>query len=178
VLTTYPLASDPLSNSRWQAGECCVAVFSATQTAPEIVPAEFGGSSTPAWITCRENSTLYGEAARKLALMDPKKALYKIKRVLGTKLFDDDVIRLRDEVILFLFCSSTFARMRQAHGKGETHLQVAFNMKPSPNLDGSVILSVAHENESQPAQTFKVSNYSPVEAVRYGVFFHHVFCQS
>jgi len=85
-----------------------VAVFSATQTAPEIVPAEFGGSSTPAWITCRENSTLYGEAARKLALMDPKKALYKIKRLLGMKLIDDDVLRLRDEVILFLLCSSAF----------------------------------------------------------------------
>jgi hypothetical protein len=56
------------------------------------------------------------------------------------------------------------------------HLQVAFNMTPSPNLDGSVILSVAHENESEPAQSFKVSNYSPVEAVRYGFFSHHVFC--
>jgi len=50
-------------------------------------------------------------------------------------------------------------------------------MTPSPNLDGSVILSVAHENESEPAQSFKVSNYSPVEAVRYSFFSHHVFCQ-
>ncbi len=77
-----------------------MATFSAAQTAPEIVPAEFGGSSTPAWITCQRNSTLYGEAAKKLAVMKPKNCLYKIKRLLGTKLFDEDVQRLRDEVTL------------------------------------------------------------------------------
>jgi hypothetical protein len=40
-------------------------------------------------------------------------------------------------------------------------------MKPSPNNDGSVLLSVAHGNEDQPTKSFKVSNYSAVEAARY-----------
>jgi endoplasmic reticulum chaperone BiP len=68
----------------------CVGIFKNGRV--EIIPNEFGNRITPSFVAFTDEERLVGEAAKNQALIDPKRSIYVVKRLMGRK-FDDNEVR-------------------------------------------------------------------------------------
>lgn len=59
----------------------------------EIIPNEFGNRITPSFVAFTDEERLVGEAAKNQALIDPKRSIYVVKRLIGRKFDDGEVQR-------------------------------------------------------------------------------------
>jgi heat shock protein 5 len=64
----------------------CVGIFKNGRV--EIIPNEFGNRITPSFVAFTDDERLVGESAKNQALLDPKRSIYVVKRLMGRK-FDD-----------------------------------------------------------------------------------------
>ena len=124
-------------------GECCIATFSRVKSEPEVVPAELGDTTTPSWVTFTEFNQSNGDAAKKISVLNPKRSLSRLKRLLAAKLFDEDVQDLRK--------------------------LVSYAMRNGPTdpktMQQQLIVTIATENTANvQTSKFKTSSYSASEA--------------
>ena len=64
----------------------CVGIFKNGRV--EIIPNEFGNRITPSFVAFTDEERMVGESAKNQALLDPKRSIYVVKRLIGRK-FDD-----------------------------------------------------------------------------------------
>ena len=69
----------------------CVGIFKNGRV--EIIPNEFGNRITPSFVAFTDEERLVGEAAKNQALLDPKRSIYVVKRLMGRKFDDSEVQR-------------------------------------------------------------------------------------
>lgn len=69
----------------------CVGIFKNGRV--EIIPNEFGNRITPSVVAFTDDERLVGEAAKNQALLEPKRAIYVVKRLIGRKFDDAEVQR-------------------------------------------------------------------------------------
>ena len=69
----------------------CVGIFKNGRV--EIIPNEFGNRITPSFVAFTDEERLVGEAAKNQALIDPKRSIYVVKRLIGRKFDDGEVQR-------------------------------------------------------------------------------------
>ena len=69
----------------------CVGIFKNGRV--EIIPNEFGNRITPSFVAFTDEERLVGEAAKNQALIDPKRSIYVVKRLMGRKFDDNEVQR-------------------------------------------------------------------------------------
>jgi len=67
----------------------CVGIFKNGRV--EIIPNEFGNRITPSFVAFTDEERLVGEAAKNQALLDPKRSIYVVKRLMGRKFEDSEV---------------------------------------------------------------------------------------
>lgn len=81
-------------------GYCCVSVWNEQTNRAEVIANEHGNRTTPSWIAFHENERLIGESAKNLVSVNPRNAIYAVKRFIG-RTFDDPVVQ--EEMKLFPF---------------------------------------------------------------------------
>ena len=59
----------------------------------EIIPNEFGNRITPSVVAFTDDERMVGEAAKNHALLDPKRSIHVVKRLIGRKFDDSEVQR-------------------------------------------------------------------------------------
>ena len=69
----------------------CVGIFKNGRV--EIIPNEFGNRITPSYVAFTDDERLVGESAKNQALLDPKRSIYVVKRLMGRKFDDGEVQR-------------------------------------------------------------------------------------
>jgi len=69
----------------------CVGIFKNGRV--EIIPNEFGNRITPSFVAFTDEERLVGESAKNQALLDPKRSIYVVKRLMGRKFDDPEVQR-------------------------------------------------------------------------------------
>jgi heat shock protein 5 len=69
----------------------CVGIFKNGRV--EIIPNEFGNRITPSVVAFTDDERLVGESAKNHALMDPKRSIHVVKRLIGRKFDDGEVQR-------------------------------------------------------------------------------------
>ena len=69
----------------------CVGIFKNGRV--EIIPNEFGNRITPSVVAFTDDERLVGEAAKNQALIDPKRSIHVVKRLIGRKFDDGEVQR-------------------------------------------------------------------------------------
>jgi heat shock protein 5 len=69
----------------------CVGIFKNGRV--EIIPNEFGNRITPSVVAFTDDERLVGEAAKNHALIDPKRSIHVVKRLIGRKFDDGEVQR-------------------------------------------------------------------------------------
>jgi heat shock protein 5 len=69
----------------------CVGIFKNGRV--EIIPNEFGNRITPSVVAFTDDERLVGESAKNHALMDPKRSINVVKRLIGRKFDDGEVQR-------------------------------------------------------------------------------------
>ena len=69
----------------------CVGIFKNGRV--EIIQNEFGNRITPSVVAFTDDERLVGEAAKNHALIDPKRSIYVVKRLIGRKFDDGEVQR-------------------------------------------------------------------------------------
>ena len=69
----------------------CVGIFKNGRV--EIIPNEYGNRITPSVVAFTDEEILVGEAAKRLALLDPKRSIHAVKRLIGRKFNDAEVQR-------------------------------------------------------------------------------------
>jgi len=69
----------------------CVGIFKNGRV--EIIPNEFGNRITPSFVAFTDDERLVGEAAKNHALIEPKRAIFVVKRLIGRKFDDSEVQR-------------------------------------------------------------------------------------
>ena len=69
----------------------CVGIFKNGRV--EIIPNEFGNRITPSFVAFTDDERLVGESAKNQALLDPKRSIYVVKRLMGRKFDDAEVQR-------------------------------------------------------------------------------------
>jgi len=69
----------------------CVGIFKNGRV--EIIPNEFGNRITPSVVAFTDDERLVGEAAKNHALIDPKRSIAVVKRLIGRKFDDVEVQR-------------------------------------------------------------------------------------
>lgn len=69
----------------------CVGIFKNGRV--EIIPNEFGNRITPSVVAFTDEERLVGEAAKNQALLDPKRSIHVVKRLIGRKFDDVEVQR-------------------------------------------------------------------------------------
>jgi len=69
----------------------CVGIFKNGRV--EIIPNEFGNRITPSFVAFTDEERLVGEAAKNQALLEPKRSIFVVKRLIGRKFADDEVQR-------------------------------------------------------------------------------------
>lgn len=69
----------------------CVGIFKNGRV--EIIPNEFGNRITPSFVAFTDDERLVGESAKNQALLDPKRSIYVVKRLMGRKFDDGEVQR-------------------------------------------------------------------------------------
>jgi heat shock protein 5 len=69
----------------------CVGIFKNGRV--EIIPNEFGNRITPSFVAFTDEERLVGEAAKNHALLEPKRAIFVVKRLIGRKFDDAEVQR-------------------------------------------------------------------------------------
>ncbi len=69
----------------------CVGIFKNGRV--EIIPNEFGNRITPSVVAFTDEERMVGEAAKNHALMDPKRSIHVVKRLIGRKFDDGEVQR-------------------------------------------------------------------------------------
>ena len=57
----------------------------------EIIPNEFGNRITPSVVAFTDDERMVGEAAKNHALLDPKRSIHVVKRLIGRKFDDSEV---------------------------------------------------------------------------------------
>jgi heat shock 70kDa protein 1/2/6/8 len=57
-----------------------------------IIPNELGKNTTPSWIAFTETDRLIGEPARNQAVINPNNTLFDIKRIIGKRFTDEDLM--------------------------------------------------------------------------------------
>ena len=67
----------------------CVGIFKNGRV--EITPNEFGNRITPSFVAFTDEERLVGEAAKNHALLEPKRAIFVVKRLIGRKFDDSEV---------------------------------------------------------------------------------------
>lgn len=81
-------------------GYCAVAVWNEQANRVEVIANENGNRTTPSWIAFHENERLIGDAAKTVVSVNPRNAVYAVKRIIG-RTFDDPVVQ--EEMKLFPF---------------------------------------------------------------------------
>jgi heat shock protein 5 len=69
----------------------CVGIFKNGRV--EIIPNEFGNRITPSFVAFTDEERMVGESAKNQALLDPKRSIYVVKRLIGRKFDDAEVQR-------------------------------------------------------------------------------------
>jgi heat shock protein 5 len=69
----------------------CVGIFKNGRV--EIIPNEFGNRITPSYVAFTDDERMVGEAAKNQALIEPKRSIFVIKRLVGRKFDDNEVQR-------------------------------------------------------------------------------------
>lgn len=69
----------------------CVGIFKNGRV--EIIPNEFGNRITPSYVAFTDEERLVGEAAKNQALIEPKRSIFVVKRLIGRKFDDNEVQR-------------------------------------------------------------------------------------
>jgi len=69
----------------------CVGIFKNGRV--EIIPNEFGNRITPSVVAFTDDERMVGEAAKNHALLDPKRSIHVVKRLIGRKFDDSEVQR-------------------------------------------------------------------------------------
>jgi len=69
----------------------CVGIFKNGRV--EIIPNEFGNRITPSFVAFTDEERLVGEAAKNQALIEPKRSIFVVKRLIGRKFDDAEVQR-------------------------------------------------------------------------------------
>jgi len=69
----------------------CVGIFKNGRV--EIIPNEFGNRITPSFVAFTDEERLVGESAKNHALIEPKRSIFVIKRLIGRKFDDEEVQR-------------------------------------------------------------------------------------
>jgi heat shock protein 5 len=69
----------------------CVGIFKNGRV--EIIPNEFGNRITPSFVAFTDEERLVGEAAKNHALIEPKRSVFVVKRLIGRKFDDEEVQR-------------------------------------------------------------------------------------
>lgn len=69
----------------------CVGIFKNGRV--EIIPNEFGNRITPSYVAFTDEERLVGEAAKNQALIEPKRSIFVVKRLIGRKFDDSEVQR-------------------------------------------------------------------------------------
>jgi heat shock protein 5 len=69
----------------------CVGIFKNGRV--EIIPNEFGNRITPSFVAFTDEERLVGEAAKNHALIEPKRSIFVVKRLIGRKFDDEEVQR-------------------------------------------------------------------------------------
>ena len=69
----------------------CVGIFKNGRV--EIIPNEFGNRITPSFVAFTDEERLVGEAAKNHALIEPKRSIFVVKRLIGRKFDDSEVQR-------------------------------------------------------------------------------------
>merc|ERR1740115_316484 len=59
----------------------------------KIIPNEFGNRITPSFVAFTDEERLVGESAKNHALIEPKRSIFVIKRLIGRKFDDEEVQR-------------------------------------------------------------------------------------
>lgn len=67
----------------------CVGIFKNGRV--EIIPNEFGNRITPSVVAFTDDERLVGEAAKNHALLEPKRSIHVVKRLIGRKFEDKEV---------------------------------------------------------------------------------------
>ena len=67
----------------------CVAIF--RNGSVEIIPNELGNRITPSVVSFTDDDYLVGEAAKNQAVLNPKRTIYGVKRLIGRKYNDKEV---------------------------------------------------------------------------------------
>merc|ERR1719498_1448334 len=69
----------------------CVGIYNNGRV--EIIPNDQGNRITPSYVAFTEEERLVGEAAKNHALLEPKRAIFVVKRLIGRKFDDAEVQR-------------------------------------------------------------------------------------
>jgi heat shock protein 5 len=69
----------------------CVGIFKNGRV--EIIPNEFGNRITPSFVAFTDEERLVGESAKNQALIEPKRSIFVVKRLIGRKFDDAEVQR-------------------------------------------------------------------------------------
>jgi heat shock protein 5 len=69
----------------------CVGIFKNGRV--EIIPNEFGNRITPSFVAFTDEERLVGESAKNQALIDPKRSIFVVKRLMGRKFDEGEVQR-------------------------------------------------------------------------------------
>lgn len=69
----------------------CVGIFKNGRV--EIIPNEFGNRITPSVVAFTDDERMVGESAKNHAIIDPKRSIYVVKRLIGRKFDDQEVQR-------------------------------------------------------------------------------------
>merc|ERR1740139_2011154 len=69
----------------------CVGIFKNGRV--EIIPNEFANRITPSFVAFTDEERLVGESAKNHALIEPKRSIFVIKRLIGRKFDDEEVQR-------------------------------------------------------------------------------------
>ncbi len=69
----------------------CVGIFKNGRV--DIIPNQFGNRITPSVVAFTDEERMVGEAAKNHALIDPKRSIHVVKRLIGRKFDDAEVQR-------------------------------------------------------------------------------------
>lgn len=81
-------------------GYCCVAFWNEQSNRAEVIPNDQGNRTTPSWVAFHDSERLVGESAKNLVSVNPRNAIYAVKRIIGRN-FSDPVVQ--EEMKLFPF---------------------------------------------------------------------------
>lgn len=101
-------------------GYCCVAFWNEKSNRAEVIANEQGNRTTPSWIAFHENERLIGESAKNMVSVNPRNAIYAVKRIIG-RTFNDPVVQEEIKLFPFLVVDSGDNRPQiQVEVNGET----------------------------------------------------------